>query len=281
MDSAQIKYKVAREGVEIGDHTKEELLQLYFDEKVKLSDHLWREGMTEWLTLYDMYAEFLITTDQLRGYDREIQMTTKTSYRLKYLIEKSKKRIQEKKKAPKEFRKTQTQLSQEVEKIRQKIANTTNADRLHELQSDLLQAEGWLEINSVTHEGRDEEYSSIQVDETKDEIKSLQEMRAAFWWCTFQKDPPKLNKRDTKRLAESYERRVSTILRGGVPWSTNYFENGSFYYMPSCRMLHESYGKNYECPPLSDIRKILRELDTSNPDWDSDNPELFFSKLAK
>jgi len=281
VDEASLKYKVAREGVEIGEYTRSEVLQLYYNLKIKLTDHMWREGMTEWLTLYDIYTEFLNDPDQLRGYDREIQMTTKTSYRLKYLIEKSKIRIQDKKRAPKEFKKTQKHLEQEAEKIRNRIAITTDADELHDLQSELLQAEGWLDINSATHEGRDEDYSKMEVEETRDEIKTLENMRIAFWWSTFQKEPPKLNKKDLKRLAVSYENRVMTILRGGVPWSTNYFANGSFYYMPSCRTLHELHGKNYECPPTAEIERILGELDAENPDWDDHHPELFFSKLVR
>lgn len=276
----QVSYKVARDGVEIGEHNKTELLQLYFDQKIKLTDHLWRNGLTEWTTLYDLYMEFLETPEQLRAHDRDVQMTTKTSYRIKYLINKSRSWIKEKRKNPAKNKKAIAELEKEVERIREKIKGTSDIDAEHELQSDLLRAETELDIYPSLGDGRDdEEYVAIISEESKEQIEQLNKMRVAFWWLTFDRDPPKLNKKDLKRLTQSYESRVSQMLRGGVPWSSNYFELGSLFSMPSVRTLHEVHGKNYIRPTETQIKQILKKLDEETPDWDDRNPELFYSDL--
>jgi hypothetical protein len=276
----QVSYKVARDGVEIGEHSKTELLQLYFDQKIKLTDHLWRNGLTEWTTLYDLYMEFLETPEQLRAHDRDVQMTTKTSYRIKYLINKSRSWIKEKRKNPAKNKKVIAQLEKEVERIREKIKGTSDIDEEHELQSDLLRAETELGIYPSLGDGRDdEEYVAIISEESKEQIEQLNMMRVAFWWVTFDRDPPKLNKKDLKRLTQSYESRVSQMLRGGVPWSSNYFELGSLFSMPSTRALYEAHGKNYIRPTETQIKQILNKLDEETPDWDDQNPEMFYSDL--
>ena len=276
---SQDRYKVARDGVEIGEFTKKELLQLYYEQKITLGDYLWREGLSEWKTLYDLYVEFLETPEQLRAYDREIQMTTKTSYRLKYLIQKSYERIQVKKKAPADYKKMQAEMKKEAIKIRQRLERTKDLDGQESLRSELIQVEGEMEMNSASHEGRDKEYTKMEIDETKEQIETLQSMRIAFWWISFDKDPPKLNKKDLKRLTQSYESRVSQILRGGVPWSSNYFELGSLFSMPSNRSLYENYAKNYPRPSEAEISLILKSLDEQDPEWDATSPEQFYSNL--
>lgn len=276
---SQDRYKVARDGVEIGEFTKKELLQLYYEQKITLGDYLWREGLSEWKTLYDLYVEFLETPEQLRAYDREIQMTTKTSYRLKYLIQKSYERIQVKKKAPADYKKMQAEMKKEAIKIRQRLERTKDLDGQESLQSELIQVEGEMEMNSASHEGRYKEYTKMEIDETKEQIETLQSMRIAFWWISFDKDPPKLNKKDLKRLTQSYESRVSQILRGGVPWSSNYFELGSLFSMPSNRSLYENYAKNYPRPSEAEISLILKSLDEQDPEWDATSPEQFYSNL--
>jgi hypothetical protein len=277
---SQVRYKVAREGVEIGEFDKQELLQLYYDQKITLSDYLWREGMSEWKTLYELYTEFLETPEQLRAYDREIQMTTKTSYRIKYLINKSRRWITEKRKQPAKNKKILAELEKEVQRIKKKIENAKDLDEEEDLKSDLLRAEVELDLFPSIGDGRDdEEYVAIVSEETKEEIETLKNMRGSFWWITFDKDPPRLNKRDLKRLAQSYETRVSQILRGSVPWSSNYFELGSLFSMPSNRALYEAYGKNYIRPKESEIPTILKRLDEADPEWDDKNPELFYSAL--
>jgi hypothetical protein len=275
----QVRYKVAKDGVVIGEHAKSELLQLYFDQKIKLSDYLWRDGLTEWQTLYDLYTEFLETPEQLRAHDRDVQMTTKTSYRIKYLTEKSSTYIKQKRKSPNLFKREQASLSRKIAALRQKVASEQDADKWDDLNSQLIEAEGMLGINECSHEGRDEEYIDSIADETKDEIAVLRKTRVAFWCLTFEKDPPNLNKKELKILTESYETRVSQILRGLVPWSTIYFELGSIFSMPSTRALYEAHGKNYIRPTEAEINKILKTLDEQNPDWDEKTPEIFYSNL--
>ena len=276
----QVRYKVARDGVELGEHTAGDLLHLYFDQKINLTDHLWREGLDEWKTLYDLYTEFLSTPEQLRAQDRELQMTTKTSYRIKYLINKSSSWIKKKRKNPAKNKRIIAQLEGEVEKIRNKINNTTDYDQLHELQSELLAAETELDIFPSFGDGRDdEEYIQTISEESKEEIEQLKGMRVGFWWTTFEKDLPKLNKKELKRLTQSYESRVSQILRGAVPWSSIYFECGSLFSMPSSRALYEAHGKNYTRPTETQIKQILKKLDEETPDWDDKNPEMFYADL--
>lgn len=147
----QVRYKVARDGIEIGEHAKSELVQLYFDQKITLSDYLWRDGLTEWQTLYDLYTEFLETPEQLRAYDRELQMMTKTSYRIKYLINKSRGWIKEKRKQPARNKKIMAELEKEVERIKKKIESVKDIDEEEELRSDLLRAEA--ELDSFTSIG--------------------------------------------------------------------------------------------------------------------------------
>jgi hypothetical protein len=271
---------VAREGVELGEFTKAELLHLYLIQNIKLSDHLWREGLTEWRTLYDLYAEFLETPEQLRAYDRELQMTTKTSYRIKYLIQKTSVWIKEKKKQPAKNKRIMAQLKKKVESVKEKIKNAKDTDEEHELQSDLLWAETELDMFPSVGTGRDdEEYVAMVSQESSEEIQQLQNMRVVFWATTFVSEPPKLNKSEYKKLSESYETRVSQILRGVVCWSNYYFEKGSIFSMPSNRALYEAYGKNYVQPNEVEIKQILKKLDEKNPDWDDQNPEMFYSDL--
>lgn len=275
-----VKYKVARDGTEFGEHTAGDLLHLYYSQKINLTDHLWREGLDEWKTLYDLYTEFLSTPEQLRAQDREIQMTTKTSYRIKYLINKSRAWIKEKKRNPAKNKKIMAQLERDVEMIREKIKNTTDIDEEHELQSELLAAETWLDLSPSMGDGRDdEEYIQIISEESKEEIELLKGMRIGFWWTTFEKDLPKLNKKELKRLTQSYESRVSQILRGAVPWSSIYFECGSLFSMPLSRALYEAHGKNYIRPAETEIKQILKKLDEETPDWDDQNPEMFYLDL--
>jgi hypothetical protein len=276
----QVSYKVARDGVEIGEHNRTELLQLYFDQKIILSDYLWRDGLTEWQTLYDLYTEFLETPEQLRAYDRELQMMTKTSYRIKYLINKSRGWIKEKRKQPAKNKKIMAELEKEVERIKKKIESAKDVDEEEELRSELLRAEAELDSFQSIGDGRDdEEYVAVISEESKEQIEQLINMRVAFWWVTFDRDPPKLNKKDLKRLSQSYESRVSQILRGGVPWSSNYFELGSLFSMPLNRTLHEAHGKNYIRPTETQIKQILKKLDEETPDWDDQNPEMFYLDL--
>jgi hypothetical protein len=275
----QVKYKVARNGVEIGEHAKSELIQLYYDQKIKLTDYLWREGLQDWKTLYDLYAEFLVTPEQLRANDRELQMTTKTSYRIKYLIQKSRAWIKEKRKAPASFRQERKKLEKEIEALRIKAENEKDPDKWDDLNSELTQARGMLEISSISHEGRDEDYIESISDESKQELIELRSMRLMFWCGTFEGKPPELNKKDIKKLAKSYEERVSQILSGTVPWSSTYFQLGSLFSMPSSRTLYDVYGKNYIKPSEAEIQNILEKLDEEKPDWDDLNPELFYSDL--
>ena len=274
------KYKVARKGVELGDFTKSELLKQYFDQNIKLTDHIWRAGLTEWRTLYDLFAEFLQTPEQWRAYDRELQMTTKTSYRLKYLLSKSTSRICEKRKTRTSFNRQQGKLKKDIEELRIKAANEKDPDKLDDLNSDLNWAEGMLEANNIGHEGRDDNYLYIS-DESREEIAQLKCMRVAFWQTTFEGDPPKMGKKDVRALTRSYEERVDQILRGLVPWSTNYFELGSLFSMPSSRALYESHGKKIKQPSVKQIKDILKKLDEENPEWDDKTPEMFYGVLAK
>ena len=43
----QVRYRVVRDGVELGEFTKSELLKLYFVQNIKLTDQLWRQGLAE------------------------------------------------------------------------------------------------------------------------------------------------------------------------------------------------------------------------------------------
>jgi hypothetical protein len=104
-------------------------------------------------------------------------------------------------------------------------------------------------------------------------------MRIVFWTTTFEKEPPKLNKKEIKELVDSYETRVLHILRGLVPWSSNYFESGSFFSMPSSRSLFEEYGRKYIRPSEAEIKLILKKLDAHNPEWDDINPGMFYADL--
>ena len=113
-------------------------------------------------------------------------------------------------------------------------------------------------------------YSSIHYANGKGVLKSQ-------WLSMY--DDHKLNKKDIKKLAKSYEERVSQILSGTVPWSSTYFQLGSLFSMPSSRTLYDAYGKNYIKPSDAEIENILEKLDEENPDWDNLNPELFYSDL--
>lgn len=272
------KYKVARKGVELGDFSKSELLKQYLDQNIKLTDHIWRAGLTEWRTLYDLFTEFLQTPEQWRAYDRELQMTTKTSYRLKYLLSKSASRISEKRKTRISFNRQQRKLKKDIEKLRIKAANEKDPDKLYDFNSDLNWAEDMIEANNIGHEGRDDNYFYIS-DESKEEMAQLKCMRVVFWQTTFEGNPPKMSKKDVRALTNSYETRVSQILRGLVPWSTNYFELGSLFSMPSSRALYEAHGKNFIRPAENQIKQILKKLDEETPDWDDKNPEIFYLDL--
>ena len=280
-DTSIIMYKVARDGVEIGEHSSPALLQLYYDQKIKLTDHLWREGLEDWMTLYDLYTEFLSTPDQLRAYDREAQMITNTSYRIKYLINKSRARIKRITKAPAKNERILAQLEAEAIKIREKIAKAEDIEEEHDLRSDLLVIETEIEIFPSMGDGRiDDDYAETESVEAKEEIEQLQNMRREFWCTTFEQEQPKLNKKDLKRLAESYETRVSQILRGAVPSSFLYFVNGSPFYLLSSRALWDSHGKNLKKPTDKEIKDILKVLDDRDPEWDNTNPGLFYSELG-
>jgi len=283
----QVRYKVARDGTEIGEHAKSELVQLYFDQKIKLTDDLWREGLEEWSSLYDLFVEFLETPEQLRAYDRDVQMTTKTSYRIKYLIQKSEGYNKENRKVPAEYKKIKEELEQDIKRLQDKIRDSDELDECEDLKSELLSAEASLSLHHGGHEeGYEEEYTEALSDDVEEEIENqkqqineLKNNRIAFWMTTFEKDLPKLNKKEVKKLTESYETRVSQILRGSVPWSSMYFELGSLFSMPSNRALYEAYGKNYLRPTETQIKQILKKLDEETPDWDDLNPELFYSDL--
>jgi hypothetical protein len=285
--SPEVRYRAARNSVEIGDHTKSELLQLYYDQKIKLTDHLWREGLEEWKTLYELYAEFLETPEQLRAYDRDVQMTTKTSYRIKYLIQKSEGYNRKNQEVPAEYKMIKEELEQDIKRLQDKIRESEDLDECEDLKSELLSAEASLSLHHGGHEeGHEEEYMEALSDELeeeaenqKEQINELESSRIAFWLTTFEKDPPKLNKKEIKKLTESYETRVSQILRGSVPWSSMYFGLGSFYGMPSTRSLFEAYGKYYAQPTEAEIKQILAKLDAGNPEWDDTNPEMFYSDL--
>ena len=285
--SGQVKYKVARDGIEIGEHAKTDLIQLYYDQKVKLTDYLWREGLEEWKTLYELYVEFLETPEQARAYDREVQMTTKTSYRIKYLIEKIEGCNREKRKGPAEYKKIKDELDQDIKRLQNKIRESSDIDESEDLKSELLCAEASLSLHHGGHEeGHEEEYMETLSDEVEEEsenhkmeINELNNNRVAFWMTTFEGEPPNLNKRDNKKLNESYATRVSQILRGSVPLSSMYFELGSLYGMPSSRTLYDAYGKNYIKPSDAEIENILEKLDEEKPDWDDLHPELFYSDL--
>jgi len=285
--SPEVRYRAARNSVEIGDHTKSELLQLYYDQKIKLTDHLWREGLEDWKTLYELYAEFLETPEQLRAYDRDVQMTTKTSYRIKYLIQKSEGYNRKNREVPAEYKKIKEEIEQDIKMLQDKIRESEDLDECEDLKSELLSAEASLSLHHGGHEeGHEEEYIEVISDEVEEEtenqkkqINELKSSRIAFWMTTFEKDPPKLSKKEIKKLTESYETRVSQILRGSVPWSSVYFELGSFYGMPSTRSLFESYGKKYVRPTEAEIKQILKKLDAGNPEWDDTNPEMFYLDL--
>lgn len=283
----EARYRAARNGVEFGEYTKSELLQLYYDQKIKLTDDLWREGLEEWSSLYDLFVEFLETPQQLRAYDRDVQMTTKTSYRIKHLIQKSEGYNKENRKVPAEYKKIKEELEQDIKRLQDKIRDSDDLDECEDLKSELLSAEASLSLHHGGHEeGYDEEYTEALSDDVEEEIENqkkqineLKRKRVEFWMTTFEKDPPKLNKKEVKKLTETYETRVSQILRGSVPWSSMYFELGSFYGMPSTRSLFEAYGTHYVQPTEAEIKQILEKLDAGNPEWDDTNPEMFYLDL--
>lgn len=258
------------------------MLELYLGEKIKFSDLLWREGLNEWKTLYDLYAEFLITPEQIRAQDRDMQMTTKTSYRLKYLKNKSEAWIHQKQEMLKSLQKQREKVHKEfktdVNNLNERL-KAESPDEHGEIEKDLYVRRGMNHIEKI-HLQTQRSFARMDIQQEKETTKDLEDMRIAFWETTFNEPPVRLKKRIRELLKESYERRVDSILRGGVPWSSLYFWANSFYWMPSSRALYESHGKNYECPSTSVIVNRLDVLDETNPKWDENTPEIFFDRFV-